>query len=77
MLGMDAGVLTAAVQDGEGVDIDVHILASANNWNCLDRGHHEASAWVSSGVYWVVADTWVNAAGTPQDGNYTLTIDLD
>jgi len=72
-----SGVLTAAVQDGEGVDIDVHILASANNWNCLDRGHHEASTWVSAGTYWVAADTWVNSAGTPQDGTFTLTLSLD
>ena len=59
-----------------GVDIDVHLLASEDAADCIDRGHVAAAAFVEAGRYWVVADTWVSAAGDEQDGAYTLTLGL-
>jgi hypothetical protein len=51
-----------------GVDIDVHLLGSADANDCLDRGHWDAARFVEAGTYVVVADSWTNSAGTAQSG---------
>jgi hypothetical protein len=56
----EAGFLSAAVYDGDAVDIDVHILSAEDVASCLDRGDLHASADVVAGDYWIVADTFVS-----------------
>jgi len=60
------GFLSVAVYDGDGVDIDVHILtdldpAAPKGATCVDRGDTQAKADVKAGHAWVVADSWANA----------------
>ena len=69
-----AGFLSAAVYDGAGVDVDVHILASWDAGACLARGHHDASADVEAGTYYVIVDTWVDTNGLEQAGDYRVDI---
>ena len=60
----EEGFLALELMDMEsGADIDIHLLASRDNGDCLDRGHWRAGAFVQPGSYWVVADTWVNSSG--------------
>jgi hypothetical protein len=72
------GFLSVAVYDGDGVDIDVHILndldpAAPTGNGCVNRGDLETWADVEPGEVWVVADTWV-ASGGEQAGAYTLDV---
>jgi hypothetical protein len=67
------GFLSAAVHDGAGVDIDVHILASLDAATCLDRGDRHARSDVKAGTYYVVADSYVSG-GVPQEGAYRIDI---
>jgi|GEM_PF-964903 len=69
-----AGVLTATVSDGAGVDVDVHILSAPDPGACLARGHTTADAPVSAGQVFVVVDTWVSAGGNAQAGAYSVSI---
>lgn len=48
-----AGFLSAVVRDGEGVDIDVHLLSPGS---CVDRGDDEVGAHVEAGMWMIVAD---------------------
>ncbi len=69
------GVLTVELLEDEmdaGADIDVHILGSLDADDCRDRGHWMAGDLLEAGTWYVVADTWVSAAGDEQDGAYTL-----
>lgn len=69
------GVLTLELLEDEmaaTADIDVHLLASLDADDCLDRGHWMAGDLLEAGTWYVVADTWVSAAGDEQDGDYTL-----
>jgi len=67
------GFLSAAVTDGAGVDIDLHILRAIDAQQCLDRGDKHVSADVTAGRYYVVADSFVSG-GTAQSGDYELDI---
>lgn len=72
------GFLTVAVYDGDGVDIDVHILTDLDpsapaGTTCIDRGDVQASADVPQGDVWVVADTWVGSNGA-LPGPYTIDV---
>ena len=69
------GELTVAVADDTGVDIDVHLYEALNFNDCVARGHHDFTAPVDCGTYYVVADTFVDATGE-QSGPYTLTVDF-
>jgi hypothetical protein len=74
-----AGFLSVAVYDGDGVDIDVHILsafdpAAPASTSCVARGDLQAAADVPAGEVWVVADTWVSASGGPQTGAFRVDI---
>jgi hypothetical protein len=68
------GFLAAQITDGNGVDVDVHILSDLDPNDCVDRGHEEAGAFLTAGTWYVVVDTWVSASGVEYDGAYTLTI---
>ncbi len=70
-----AGFLSAAVHDGAGVDVDVHILSDLDAGSCLARGHHDAAVDVEPGVFWVVVDTWSDGVA-PLVGAYTVEIGL-
>lgn len=73
----EAGLLALQLVDlPPGVDVDVHLLSDLDPTACLDRGHWRAAAWVEPGVYWVVADTWVDEAGAERAGDFTLTAAL-
>lgn len=73
------GFLSAAIHDGDGVDIDVHIVptldpAAPSGAGCVARGDLHAKADVTAGDYWIVADTWTNGAGAEQKGAFTIDI---
>ena len=67
------GFLSAAVHDGAGVDVDVHILGALDPAKCLDRGDSHARADVQAGTYYVVVDTFVSQ-GKAQAGRYHVDI---
>ena len=67
------GFLSTAVYDGDGVDIDVHLLSAEDAASCIDRGDLQASADVVAGDYWIVADTYVSA-GQEQAGAFRIDI---
>ncbi|MGC4119246.1 MAG: hypothetical protein QM765_32710 [Myxococcales bacterium] len=56
------GFLSAAVQEADGVDVDVHILSALDPSQCLDRGNFHASADVTAGTWFVVIDTFAGSA---------------
>ena len=70
----EPGLLGVRVEDGDGVDIDVHVLDMANPDACLARNDQATSALVGPGRHYVVADTFVDGGGAPQAGEYTITI---
>jgi hypothetical protein len=72
------GFLSVAVYDGDGVDIDVHVLAdldpsAPDGSSCIDRGDLSARADVEAGTAWIVADTWVGQSG-PLPGAFRIDI---
>ncbi len=71
-----AGLLSATVMDGAGVDVDVHILASLDASDCLDRGDQTASADLGPGAAFVIVDSWVSSSGSALHGPYTLDLQL-
>lgn len=73
------GFVSATVRDGDGVDIDVQILAdldpaAPSGASCVARGDVQAAADLPAGEAWVVADSWVNGAGTALPGAFTIDI---
>ena len=71
----EAGFLSAAVYEDDGVDVDAHILSALDPSACLDRGNYNAGADVTPGDYYVVVDTYVSG-GVPQSGSYRVEIGL-
>jgi len=67
------GFLSAAVYDGDEVDIDVHILSELDPEACVARGHHHAAADVTAGDWWIVADSFAGGSSA-QSGPYELDI---
>ena len=55
-------------------DVDIHLLASLDADDCIDRGHWSAGSLLEAGSYYVVADTWVSSGGDEKDGGYSLQI---
>ena len=73
----ESGFLALELSEMEsGADVDVHLLASLDPDDCIDRGHWLAGSWVTPGTYWVVADSWVNGSGSELSGSYTLRVGL-
>jgi hypothetical protein len=86
----DDGFLSAAVYDGAAnVDVDLHILTALDASACVDRGNHHVRAHVAAGVYYIVADTYVDGANelagpygidigfvVPPAGDCSMTSDL-
>lgn len=69
----EVGLLGVRVVDGDGVDIDVHVLDAADADACLGRHDSALSTLVGPGRHYVVADTYV-AGGEDKAGEYTITI---
>lgn len=73
----EAGFLAVTLSGLEGgADVDVHVLASLDPDDCIDRGHWEGATRVEPGTYWVTADSWVPADGDALEGAYTLSFQL-
>ncbi|MEJ7733032.1 MAG: hypothetical protein WKG00_28020 [Polyangiaceae bacterium] len=70
-----AGKLTATITDGDGVDIDIHILSSIKNGQCLVRDDVTAVADVEPPYVYIAADTYVSD-GVPQVGAFSIDIEL-
>jgi hypothetical protein len=70
----EPGVLFARIEDGEGVDVDVHLLQLLESGACIDRGHLAAGALLDPGTYYVVVDSWVDDQGVVYDGDYDLHV---
>jgi MYXO-CTERM domain-containing protein len=66
------GTIQVSVSDGEGVDIDVHLLWAPDSAACLARHDSAISLSIGPGSYWIVADTWSNSSGKTYPGAYML-----
>jgi hypothetical protein len=71
------GKLIISVQDGAGVDIDVHLCSDLEAYHCIARHDSLIEMDISKcGTWYVVADTWCNASGAEFPGAYTLTLEF-
>lgn len=72
------GVVSAAVQDDAGVDIDLHFYTALNEMNCIARDDSMVELHVGCGSVWLVADSYTSASsGEDFPGPYTVTIDFE
>jgi len=71
-----SGTLTATVTDDANIDVDLHLLGSADANDCLERHDVSVSESLSAGVYYLSADTWVSSGGTEYSGAYHLHVDF-
>jgi len=71
-----SGVLSVTVTDDSDTDIDVHILGSADDQDCLVRDDVTASASVSAGDYYIVADSYCTNSGTEYPGGYSMRVEF-
>ncbi|MBU1430774.1 thrombospondin type 3 repeat-containing protein [Myxococcota bacterium] len=60
----------------EGVDVDVHLLAAIEPLVLIERGHHEVTADLAPGRYYLALDTYVSQ-GVEMPGPYRLTVQLE
>jgi lysophospholipase L1-like esterase len=66
--------IRADVADGDGVDVDLHLLVDPTDaGTCLQRHDRQIVADLGAGTWYFVLDTYV-AAGAPQPGEYLLAI---
>ena len=70
------GTVTAAISDGDGIDIDVHLLAGLRESTCLARDNSEVVHAIGPGRYYLVFDTFVNSSGVEQSGLFDLSVDF-
>lgn len=67
--------IRAIVLDRAGVDIDLHLLDdSASEAGCLERDDSLIERTLEPGVYYFSLDTFVNAQGVEQSGEYTFVL---
>ena len=66
------GVFEAKLWDGDGVDIDLHLLSGPSVNSCIVRGHTKVTAELTAGAYWLVADSWSDGNGIDYPGPYSL-----
>ena len=73
----EPGFLAARIDNPpDGVDVDVHILSEDDTGACIDRGHITAGALLDAGEYVLIADTWVDEAGTEYAGDFELSVNV-
>ncbi|MEC8382140.1 MAG: phosphodiester glycosidase family protein [Myxococcota bacterium] len=76
------GSFRAVLEDGVGVDVDIHLLhhPSINNRTvsgCIDRAHTDLFVEdLDSGEYWVVLDTWSDSSGQDYPGAFSLAFEF-
>ena len=72
------GIVSMVVDDvsGDGVDVDVHLLAGPDGASCLNRDNTATSWVVEAGTVFATVDTWVDASGDALAGPYTVTFDF-
>jgi hypothetical protein len=67
--------LRMLVLDSESADIDLHLLgAEASAESCRARAHRMIQGTLAAGRYTVVLDSWVNASGEAQAGEYLFVV---
>jgi hypothetical protein len=68
------GTLVVMLDDGGdvGADVDIHLLDDLDPGACLARAHIGLSRHLEPGTYFLVADSFSNAAGDVFAGPYTL-----
>ena len=72
----------ARVRDGNGVDVDLHLLRHLDQDNgmatgCLARAHEDLVVDdLQAGTYWLVIDSWTNGDGVDLDGAFSLEFDI-
>ncbi|NMC68858.1 MAG: hypothetical protein GYA57_02180 [Myxococcales bacterium] len=71
-----SGTLSVSVDAVDPVDPDVHLLDGDEATACLARAHIAFDYAITPGRYFLVVDTFVDAAGTVLAGPYTLHVDL-
>jgi hypothetical protein len=72
-----AGAMTAAVECGPGIDIDLHLLTSLDENACIDRAHEVLGPInVEAGTYFLSADSWSTDTGFSYPGPYELEINF-
>jgi len=71
------GMLTATVEDGAGVDIDIHLLELLDPADCITRDDKSITVQLSPGTYYLVLDTWSNDTDVRYSGPYALDVDFD
>lgn len=69
----EPGTLLLGVRDGEGVDIDLHLLDALDPGACLARHDEVIGQHLDAGIYFIVADTWVNSGGQAQPGEFEMS----
>lgn len=70
-----AGAVTATVECGPGIDIDLHLLTELDENTCIDRAHEILGPInVEAGTYFLSADSWSNSSGVSYPGPYALNI---
>lgn len=73
----DPGRLRVLVTDAVGIDVDVHLLGSADPDDCLARDDTEIEIEaLPAGRWFLSADTWTNDEGTEFVGAYTLLVEF-
>jgi hypothetical protein len=73
------GRLTASVDEveGDGVDVDVHLLRGPNpTTDCVQRDHIGVDVTLEPGTYLIAVDTWVSSTGRVAAGPYALSVDF-
>lgn len=71
----EPGTLSATVQDGAGVDVDLHLLTGPMERDCTARDDGQIEAELSPGRYYVVADSYVDDH-LPQEGAFHLEVNF-
>jgi len=67
--------LRILVLDGDGVDVDIHLLAGgANASDCIARHNRIIERTLEAGTYYIAVDSYVNANGDVQSGDYSLVV---
>ncbi|MBI3071252.1 MAG: hypothetical protein HYY84_03905 [Deltaproteobacteria bacterium] len=70
----EAGIAGIRVTSRGGADIDAHLLRGLDANTCFGRDDVAFSRFIEPGTYFVVADTWVDRAGTVRAGPYRIDI---
>jgi len=72
----EEGVIKASITDGSGVDIDIHLLSSLDEKDCIARHDREIDEVIAPGTYYIVADSWRSSGGTIYEGDFEINVDF-